>query len=89
MQASNRETKGMGGTVEGDDQAGRRRWPETWPRADAWWLLQMRSHARDTLVVARVVHRRVFPALQRSDGNGGVLELLGTKVVMAGIRHNH
>ena len=36
--------------------------------------------------VIRKVHWRVFPAMKRSDSSGGVLELSGTKVVVAGIR---
>ena len=30
--------------------------------------------------VVEKVHRSIFPAMKRSDGGGGVLELLGTKV---------
>ena len=35
--------------------------------------------------IAKKVHQRVFPAQKRADGSG-VLELPGTKVVVAGIR---
>ena len=43
---------------------------------------------RNGAVVGKV-HQRVFPALQKFDGDEGALELPGTKVVMAGIRYNH
>ena len=40
-------------------------------------------------VVAGKGHQRVFLALKRFDGYKGVLELLETKVLVVGIRHNH
>ena len=125
MQASNGETKGLGGPIERGqpswekavvgDLATRCHAPPirqcmvivayekscAWRRVIHWLSSRLLPACRSgdnepnggvadrNGAFAIKVHRRVFLALQRSDGDGGVLELPRTKVVMAGIRHNH